>query len=137
MPEAVAPALQFCWLLFLVSKGRLLPPSPDLVSAFSLLVCVIGVAVAHTNLQTGAIEALLRGQEDAEGPGSVLHALALVHKANWPSVKVHLFFIRHSMHNTQWPSLQVTLALPSLQHQGQSWQQLCLSFPASLSVTAK
>ena len=86
-PGLAPPTLQLCWMLFLVSKGRLLPPSPDLVSAFSLLVCVVNTLLVHVTPKPDAVEALLTRQQEA-GPSSVLHALTLAHKANWSSVKV-------------------------------------------------
>lgn len=82
------PALQLCWMLFLVSKHRLLPQSPDLVSAFSLLVCVINVLLVHTAAKSDAVDGLLRSQQEANGPVSVLQALTSAHKANWSSVQV-------------------------------------------------
>ncbi|KAK9861918.1 hypothetical protein WJX84_011184 [Apatococcus fuscideae] len=39
------------WLLFLYAKARLLPPFPDLVSAFNLLLCIINFLLAHIPLQ--------------------------------------------------------------------------------------
>ena len=80
--------LQFCWLLFLVSKARLLPASPDLVSAFSLLVCVVNIVLAHALPKSDAVEELVKDEEQAGAAGSILHALTLAHKANWSSVKV-------------------------------------------------
>ena len=39
------------WLLFLYAKARLLPPFPDLVSSFNLLLCTINFLLAHVPLQ--------------------------------------------------------------------------------------
>lgn len=39
------------WLLFLYAKARLLPPFPDLVSAFNLLLCIMNLLLAHVPLQ--------------------------------------------------------------------------------------
>ena len=49
-------AYALCWLLYVVAKARLLPPFPDLVSSFNLLICVIALVYAHVppRLRLGA-----------------------------------------------------------------------------------
>jgi hypothetical protein len=39
--------LRLTWHLFIVAKAKLLPPFPDLVSSFNLLVCVLAFVFAH------------------------------------------------------------------------------------------
>jgi len=46
-PAGEPSAFGLCWRLYVVAKARLLPPFPNLVASFNLLVCVVAAAHAH------------------------------------------------------------------------------------------
>ena len=81
LPRGAAPgALQrLAWLLFLVTKQRLLPPHPDLVSLFHLLLAVVAALHDHAPWAP-AVDA------GAGAPADTLAALAAAHKASTDEV---------------------------------------------------
>ena len=86
-PGAAPDALhRLAWLLFLVVKHRLLPPHPDLVSLFHLLLAVVATLRDHAPWAPaiGAGGAA----DDGVGPAiSTLAALAAAHKASAEEVR--------------------------------------------------
>ena len=85
LPVGAAPnALRrLAWLLFLVVKHRLLPPHPDLVSLFHLLLAVVATLRDHAPWVAAAIGS---GDEAAQH-AETLAALAAVHKASAEEVR--------------------------------------------------
>ena len=79
-PQTVA---DLAWLLFLVAKASLLHRSPDLVSAYNLLVCVVSCLLQCLPQQTREAEAAASGP-----PGSCLSVLATANKASAGSAQV-------------------------------------------------
>ncbi|KAK9837434.1 hypothetical protein WJX81_002188 [Elliptochloris bilobata] len=83
-------AYDLTWLLYVCGKARLLPPFPDLVSSFNLLVAVIGFVYAHVpaRLRLGAdltaapatVPSGGAGERLAAGAGDALARLAAANK---------------------------------------------------------
>ena len=48
--------LRLTWHLFIVAKAKLLPPFPDLVSSFNLLVCVLAFVFSHVPAAQRAVD---------------------------------------------------------------------------------
>ena len=82
LPRGAAPGAlhRLAWLLFLVTKQRLLPPQPDLVSLFHLLLAVVATLRDHAPWAAAAVG------DGAAGPGDTLAALAAAHKASTEEV---------------------------------------------------
>ncbi len=89
---------RLAWLLFLVVKHRLLPPHPDLVSLFHLLLAVVAALRDHAPWAP----AIIGGSPDVGGgrdggareePVSTLAALAAAHKASAEEVRMAVLFL--------------------------------------------
>ena len=74
---------ELAWLVFLVAKFSLLHRSPDLVSAYNLLVCVVSCLLQCLPQRTPEGEAVAAGP-----PGACLQFLATANKASSSSVQV-------------------------------------------------
>ena len=81
-------AFGLTWLLYIYAKARLLPPFPDLVSSFNLLVAVIGFAHARIPARARAGEGLAApasmpgAAERHGGGGDALAWLAATNKVS-------------------------------------------------------
>ena len=86
------------WLLFVTAKARLLPPFPDLVASFNLLICVLNVAIVHISAAHRIVDLNdhslfpVRSERDS---ADTLQSLCLVNKANLTAVKA----LMHGMDN--------------------------------------
>ncbi|KAK9815768.1 hypothetical protein WJX72_009183 [[Myrmecia] bisecta] len=87
-PEETS-TLRLGWLLFVVAKAKLLPPFPDLVSSFNLLVCVMNVLLAHVPAASRKIDVTNEVKfpvRTKTGATDTLQSIAVVTKANLPAV---------------------------------------------------
>ena len=78
------------WLLFVTAKAKLLPPFPDLVASFNLLICVLNVAIIHIPAAHRAVDLndhSLFPVRSEHGGADTLQSLCLVNKANLTAVK--------------------------------------------------
>ena len=86
------------WLLFVTAKSRLLPPFPDLVASFNLLICVLNVAITHIPASHRNVELKdhsLFPVRTESGGADTLQSLCLVNKANLTAVRA----LMHGMDN--------------------------------------
>jgi hypothetical protein len=83
LPRNAAPGAlhRLAWLMFVVAKQRLLPPQPDLVSLFHLLLAVVAALRDHAPWAADAV-----GDGAAE-PADTLAVLAAAHKASTEEVR--------------------------------------------------
>ena len=99
-PGAADPSSPFCaaWLLFVTAKSKLLPPFPDLVASFNLLICVLNVAITHipaAHRNVDLQDHSLFPVRTEDGGADTLQSLCLVNKANLPAVRA----LMHGMDN--------------------------------------
>lgn len=89
----------FCaWLLFITAKAKLLPPFPDLVASFNLLICVLNIAIVHIPAAHRIVDLndhSLFPVRSEGGSADTLQSLCLVNKANLTAVKA----LMHGMDN--------------------------------------
>lgn len=78
--EDYPQAADLAWALFLVAKFRLLQQSPDLVSAYGLLICVLAFLLQHVPSESPLASAATSG-----GAAHCLQTLAAANKASTSS----------------------------------------------------
>lgn len=82
------------WLLFVTAKAKLLPPFPDMVASFNLLICVLNVAIVHIPAAQRVVDLndhSLFPVRSETGGADTLQSLCLVNKANLTAVKALMF----------------------------------------------